>query len=63
MPGLIVNFEKNPGDSVSEGDTVLVLEAMKMENAIPAPVGGTVLEIRCQVGDKVARDDVLFVVG
>ena len=63
MPGLIVNFEKNPGDAVSEGDTVLVLEAMKMENAIPAPVGGTVLEIRCQVGDKVARDDVLFVVG
>jgi pyruvate carboxylase subunit B len=63
MPGLIVNFEKNPGDAVNEGDTVVVLEAMKMENAIPAPVGGTVLEIRCQVGGKVARDDVLFVVG
>jgi len=63
MPGLIVHFEKKVGDRVSEGDTVLLLEAMKMENAITAPVGGTVQSIHFKVGDKVSKDDVLFVIG
>jgi pyruvate carboxylase subunit B len=37
MPGMIVSFAKNVGDSVSQGETVVILEAMKMENALPAP--------------------------
>jgi pyruvate carboxylase subunit B len=63
MPGLIVHFEKKVGDAVNEGDTVLLLEAMKMENAIAAPMAGTVKSILFKVGDKVSRDDVLFVIG
>ncbi len=63
MPGMIVHFEKKVGDSVSEGDTVLILEAMKMENAITAPVDGAVRSILFKVGDKVSRDDVLFTIG
>jgi pyruvate carboxylase subunit B len=63
MPGMVVSFEKNVGDSVSEGETVVILEAMKMENALPAPCGGTILAINNKSGDTVAKNDVLCVIG
>jgi len=63
MPGMIVSYEKNVGDSVSKGDTVVVLEAMKMENALPAPCDGTVQAINFESGDSVAKNDVLCVIG
>jgi len=63
MPGLIVSISKNVGDSVNEGDTVVVLEAMKMENALPAPVNGKIKAIRCAVGDNVAKGDSLCIIG
>ena len=63
MPGMIVKYEKQVGDSVSEGETVVVLEAMKMENALPAPVNGTVKAINYGNGDSVAKGDVLCVIG
>ena len=45
MPGVVLEIRVSPGDSVSTGDTLLVLEAMKMENHIKAPHDGTVSEI------------------
>ncbi len=63
MPGMIVRYEKEVGDEVSEGETVVVLEAMKMENALPAPVSGTIKAINFSSGDSVAKNDVLCVIG
>ncbi len=59
MPGLIVGISLEPGDVVSKGDTVLILEAMKMENAIKAPGDGTVRTIKVQKGDRVEKGQVL----
>jgi biotin carboxyl carrier protein len=61
MPGTIVDILVKEGEEVLEYQEVLILEAMKMENAIPAPVGGTVKEIKVQVNDKVATNQVLMV--
>jgi biotin carboxyl carrier protein len=63
MPGMIVKYLKNVGDSVKEGETLLVLEAMKMENALPAPATGTVKALGFSSGDSVKKGDVLAVVG
>jgi oxaloacetate decarboxylase alpha subunit/pyruvate carboxylase subunit B len=63
MPGMIVKYEKKIGDSVSQGETVVILEAMKMENALPAPAGGTIKRINFSSGDSVAKGDVLAVIG
>ncbi|MFZ0611682.1 MAG: acetyl-CoA carboxylase biotin carboxyl carrier protein subunit, partial [Desulfobacterales bacterium] len=63
MPGMIVKYQKNVGDAVSEGETVVVLEAMKMENALPSPVGGTLKAINYASGDSVQKNDVLAVIG
>jgi oxaloacetate decarboxylase alpha subunit/pyruvate carboxylase subunit B len=63
MPGMIINYEKQVGDSVEEGETVVILEAMKMENSLPAPISGTVKSIHFSVGDSVAKNDVLCVIG
>lgn len=59
MPGLIVGISLEPGDVVSKGDTVLILEAMKMENVIKAPGDGTVRTIKVQKGDRVEKGQVL----
>jgi oxaloacetate decarboxylase alpha subunit/pyruvate carboxylase subunit B len=63
MPGMIVKYEKKVGDAVSEGETVVVLEAMKMENALAAPASGTVKAINYASGDSVGKGDVLCVIG
>jgi len=63
MPGMIVSYKKQVGDSVMEGETVVILEAMKMENALPAPVSGTVKALHYKSGDSVAKNDVLCVIG
>jgi len=63
MPGMIVDYEKKVGDAVTEGETVVVLEAMKMENALPAPCSGTIKAIKFNSGDSVAKNDVLCVIG
>lgn len=59
MPGLIVGISVQPGDTVSKGDTVLILEAMKMENVIKAPGDGTVQAIKVEKGDRVEKGQVL----
>lgn len=61
MPGRIVSYEKQVGDSVVEGETVVILEAMKMENTLPAPANGTIKSINFSPGDAVSKNDVLCV--
>jgi oxaloacetate decarboxylase alpha subunit/pyruvate carboxylase subunit B len=63
MPGMIVRYEKQQGDPVNEGDIVVVLEAMKMENAIKAHASGTIKVINYSSGDSVSKNDILCVIG
>jgi oxaloacetate decarboxylase alpha subunit/pyruvate carboxylase subunit B len=62
MPGMIVKYEKKAGDVVRKGDTLVILEAMKMENALAAPCDGTVQGIKFASGDSVAKGAVLCVI-
>ncbi len=63
MPGVVLNTIVNPGDKVQAGDTLLVLEAMKMEVAVATPCNGTVREMLVGVGDQVANGQKLATVG
>jgi oxaloacetate decarboxylase alpha subunit/pyruvate carboxylase subunit B len=63
MPGMIIRFEKNVGDDIKEGETAVILEAMKMENALTSPASGTVKAINFSSGDSVAKGAVLCVIG
>lgn len=63
MPGLVVNVMVAPGDHVARGQTVAVLQAMKMENDLPAPREGVVRSVRVQGGQTVNQNDVLLVIG
>jgi len=63
MPGMIVKYLRNEGDSVKKGDPVLILEAMKMENSLVAPSDGIVKGIKFGSGDSVAKGAVLCVIG
>ncbi|MEE4136577.1 MAG: pyruvate carboxylase subunit B [Desulforhopalus sp.] len=63
MPGMIVRYDKKEGDAVKKGDPLVVLEAMKMENALVAPCDGVVKGIRFASGDTVAKGAVLCSVG
>jgi oxaloacetate decarboxylase alpha subunit/pyruvate carboxylase subunit B len=62
MPGMVIRYEKQVGDPVEEGETVVVIEAMKMENALPAPKTGILSAIHFDTGDAVAKEDVLAVI-
>ncbi|MEL6508071.1 MAG: acetyl-CoA carboxylase biotin carboxyl carrier protein subunit, partial [Pseudomonadota bacterium] len=59
MPGTITALVTAPGDKVEAGETLLVMEAMKMEHAIKAPEAGAVTGFRFAVGDQVAEGDLL----
>lgn len=61
MPGKISAIKQESG-SVTRGSVILVLEAMKMQNDIPAPQDGTLTEVRVTVGDNVKTGDVLAVI-
>lgn len=63
MQGTILDVKVKVGDEVKAGDTLLILEAMKLENEIKAPTNGKVLEIRVQKGASVNSKDVLVVLG
>ncbi len=60
MPGLVLKLIASPGDAVNKGDSLLVLEAMKMENVIKSPGEGVVKSIRVNAGDKVEKNAVLI---
>ena len=53
IPGKIVSVLVTEGDKVSEGEVVIVLEAMKMQNEIKAVVNGMVRKVNCETGEKV----------
>lgn len=61
LPGVIIDVKVNVGDAVKKGDTVVVLEAMKMENNINADRDGKVTAIQVAKGDTVADGAVLVV--
>lgn len=63
MPGTVVAFNVSVGDKVSEGDIVLILEAMKMENEVMAPVSGIVKSIHVEKGSSVVEGDILIQIG
>ncbi len=63
MPGTILDVKVSQGASVSKGDVIMVLEAMKMENDIVAPCDGSVTSIVVKKGDSVQSGDTLATVG
>lgn len=63
MPGLVANVLAQAGDEVERGQTVVILEAMKMENDLTAPRSGVVKSVRTGKGQTVNQGDVLVVVG
>lgn len=62
MPGMIVNYLKKVGDRVAQGEAVVVLEAMKMENTLVAPCGGVVKSVKFKSGDTVVKGTLLYVI-
>ena len=62
MPGTILKVNVAAGQTVNEGDLLVILEAMKMENEIFAPKGGTVTQVLVEKGASVNTGDVLVVI-
>ena len=60
LPGIILKILVKEGDTVKEGDVLMVMEAMKMENNIEAEKSGTIKSIKVKEGDNVLQDDVLI---
>jgi biotin carboxyl carrier protein len=59
MPGLVLTIKAKEGDVVAAGQPLLVMEAMKMENAIASPYAGTVAKIYVREGDSISEGDLL----
>ncbi|MCL3781239.1 biotin/lipoyl-binding protein [Prolixibacteraceae bacterium JC049] len=59
LPGTIVKVSVREGDSVTKGQTILTMEAMKMENSVMAEVNGVIKAINVKEGDAVLQDDLL----
>jgi biotin carboxyl carrier protein len=60
MPGLIIELKVKNGDVVKPGDTLLILEAMKMENIIKSPGEGVVKTVKIKKGESVEKNQVLI---
>ncbi len=63
VAGGVWKIEVSVGQTVTEGDTLLIVESMKMEIPLASPVSGTVQAIRVAEGDMVEEDQVLLVIG
>ena len=61
MPGLVLDILVEVGQEVHQGETILVLEAMKMENNIKTPADAIVKEILCKKGQAIDKNDILIV--
>ena len=62
IPGKVVTVEVKEGDVVKEGQVILILEAMKMQNEIQAPLSGTVTAINGKPGDSVEANSPLIII-
>ena len=62
IPGKVVTVEVKEGDVVKEGQVILILEAMKMQNEIQAPVDGTVINVACEEGQAIEANVPLVVI-
>ena len=62
ITGTVISVEVKVGDKVEEGDVILYIESMKMENPILAPVAGTIAEIKVAAEQVVAAGDVLAII-
>lgn len=62
MQGTIVKVSTEAGDSIEEGDSICVLEAMKMENEVRSPIDGDVVELRVRSGDTVTPGQVIAII-
>ena len=60
MPGTVLEVRVKPGDEVEEGQTLVVVEAMKMEIPVKAPKAGIIAKVEVAQGDAVARGDTLI---
>lgn len=60
MPGLIINVSVNVGDEVKKGDTLLILEAMKMENVIKSPRDGKIKKVNIELRKAVEKNQVML---
>jgi acetyl-CoA/propionyl-CoA carboxylase biotin carboxyl carrier protein len=63
MPGTVLAVHVAPGEQVSAGQAVAVVEAMKMEHTVTAPLAGTVTELSARAGQQVGMDEPLAVIG
>ncbi len=62
ITGTVWKIEKQVGDAVTEGDTIVILESMKMEMPVEAPAAGTISAIRVAEGAPVNEGDVIAVI-
>ena len=62
IPGKIVSIAVEEGANVVEGDVVMILEAMKMQNEIQAPLSGTVTAVNCKPGDSIEANSPLLII-
>ncbi len=60
MPGLVLDISVSQGQTVTQGESLLILEAMKMENVIKSPVDGVIKSIDVTVGQSIAKSQVLI---
>ncbi|HJM54626.1 MAG TPA: biotin/lipoyl-containing protein [Poseidonia sp.] len=62
IPGKVVTVEVSENEEVIEGQVILILEAMKMQNEIQAPVSGTVISVHCKEGEAIEANVPLVVI-
>ena len=62
MPGVLIKYLVQEGDNITNGQSLLVLEAMKMENTIPSPIDGVVRQVNCEINTHISKDQVLMII-
>ena len=63
MPGIVIRYEVEMGQEVQAGQSVVIIETMKMENSLPSPIDGKVASLPCRPGQSVGKGDILAVIG
>ncbi|MFH1197680.1 MAG: biotin/lipoyl-containing protein [bacterium] len=62
MPGLVLKIKKKEGEKIEIGESVVILEAMKMENEIRSPASGVIKEMHVKEGCSVEKDEIIFTI-